>query len=106
MAAGDLGAGWLVSAPAGPAAACLPHKHKLSGLWAHWMAACACQYSVAASYLSFSSGTPLPPSSRPRALRIIVMGCRASGGRGAQSSSAAATRQLVGREAQGSWHSI
>lgn len=39
------------------------------------MAACESQYAAAASYCSRSSATPLPPWSRPSALRIMVMGC-------------------------------
>jgi hemolysin activation/secretion protein len=39
------------------------------------MGACVCQYDVDASYASLLSGTPLPPSSLPSALRIMVMGC-------------------------------
>lgn len=33
------------------------------------------QYATEASYLARSSGTPLPPSSRPSAFRSIVIGC-------------------------------
>ncbi len=39
------------------------------------MVACFSQYATEAVYAARSSGTPLPPSAVPSALRIIVMGC-------------------------------
>ena len=53
-----------------------PHPpHSPLGRSPATMAACASQYSTDLRYSSRPRGTPLPPSSRPSELRIMVMGC-------------------------------
>ena len=50
-------------------------RHSPLGLLPDRMAARSLQYAADSSYFSLSSGTPLPPSSGPNELRMIVMGC-------------------------------
>ena len=40
-----------------------------------WIVTWSFQYATDFSYFALSMGTPLPPSSFPRAFLIIVMGC-------------------------------
>ena len=41
----------------------------------YWIGAYPAQYATLSLYLAASSATPDPPSSAPKAFRIIVMGC-------------------------------
>ena len=51
-----------------------PPAHCQPGVAPEETSTCASQYATARSYAALSSGTPLPPSSRPSALRMAVAG--------------------------------